>query len=164
MCTERSIGCVATSCASESAMSCLWERPGARPDPSPGSKKRDQNELAWCDPLSFLIAKVWAGGTNLPRYACSFWSRFFALRCGVGLAPGLSQRKLIADPCGTMFAHPLPPSTKLPSLGPLPRFVLCHQTRIRWSVSSAGRAVVVSRPRCLVAVRLGLSDTPAARR
>ena len=68
---------------------------------------------------------------------------------GSGLAPGLSQRKLIADPCGTMFAPRHPPSTKLPSLGPLPRFVLCHQTTIRWSVSSAGRAVVVSRPRCL---------------
>ena len=68
---------------------------------------------------------------------------------GSGLAPGLSQRKLIADPCGTMFTPRHPPSTKLPSLGPLPRFVLCHQTTIRWSVSSAGRAVVVSRPRCL---------------
>ena len=57
-----------------------------------------------------------------------------------------------------------PPSTKLRSLGPLPRFVFCNETRIRWSVSSAGRAIVVSRPMCLVAVCPCLSDTPAARR
>lgn len=76
------------------------------------------------------------------------------------VSPKGSSSRTRAAPC---LASPSP-STKLLSLGPLPRFVLCHQTRIRWSVSSAGRAVVVSRPGCLVAVCPCLSDTPAARR
>ena len=58
----------------------------------------------------------------MPHYVSSIWSRFLTPRGGSGLAPGLSQRKLIADPCGTMFAPPPAPLNEASISGPTASF------------------------------------------